>query len=88
MNLLDENFKQFLKKKHSQNPKHSVSNCSNKKCKSDRRKNIQTFDCGVLNEMIGREVCIDGNSLCKDCIAFYYKKTYEEILKIDQEREN
>jgi len=62
--------------------------CSNRKCKNDRRKEIAVFDCQVLNEMIGRDVCKIGTGLCKDCIKLYYGKSYEEILKIEEERKN
>jgi|GEM_PF-6913831 len=56
--------------------------CSNTKCKTKGR-NKQVFDCSVLNEMIGRDVCKDGNNLCKNCIKIYYKKTYDEIAEMD-----
>jgi hypothetical protein len=61
-------------------------NCSNKKCKGDRRTNQQVFDCQILNEMIGREVIRNelGHAICIDCIPAYYQKTYEEIVANDQ----
>jgi hypothetical protein len=67
--------------------RHSVIRCDNTKCPNDRRKTQTIVDCDILNEMIGREVCKAGIGLCMDCIKFYYKKSYEEIIEIDNKKQ-
>ena len=67
--------------------RHAVIRCDNKKCKNDRRKTQTIVDCDTLNEMIGRDVMKAGVGLCLDCIKWYYKKSYDEIVEIDNKKQ-
>ena len=41
--------------------------------------------CMILNEMVGRTVCKDCVSLCRECIPLYYGKTFDEIRNAEME---